>query len=570
MARVAQNQFILCVVVATGVLGFGGEMPAQERVPPDPPSGTDVHEITPCGPASLAVAFRLLDVPVDNYELDQLSDANGASNFYEMCEYARSKGLHADVAALSPKALVELDRVAVLHLRPPNAPAGDDAFHHFVVFVGVDSTGRWHMVDPVGVSPFSGMIDAEALVRSWTGRALILSLDPLAWPLERGWWVRRWSIAALWWVVAPLASLGVIYALLGWRSKRKSSVAATAILVLTTGFMSCLEVPNAQANARLTSVAEPLRNRIIANLNEAEGVLRRFDRLSLSTADHAGILMHGLLGHGRDFALQNGDESVSCFEWLLHRASSQHPVFQVTDVGPIFRSTSTDVNACEAHFGQALFSLSETDIDPDLATIKIDAQAGAQPLSVLVKTLRINVHEYADLSFCLPVILRWSKGDRWQCRFGSEWTLSRLLDAHLDAEERSVVCGGGHWRYALAFAVKGDHGRSLDRLILERSAHRLDEILNTTLASIEADGRIPDGAVPVPDTMRFSHQVHSLEWLMIAVSDETMRSHAQLHEAVCWALRAMTERWDVLSPRDLCHAAHALRLYRDRIIGIAS
>ena len=169
------------------------------------------HEFMPCGPASLAVAFRVLDVPFQNHELDRLADSAGVSNFLDMCLYARSKGLHADAAMLSPRALVEMNQVAVLSVHPPDAPSADDDPSHFIVFLGADPTGRWHVVDPVGVSPFSGLIEPEALTRCWNGHALILSREPLPWPLERGWWLGRWCIAALWWFVAPLTFMATVY-----------------------------------------------------------------------------------------------------------------------------------------------------------------------------------------------------------------------------------------------------------------------------------------------------------------------------------------------------------------------
>lgn len=558
----------------------------------DGAAGPELREITPCGPASLAVAFRVLGIPVENHELDRLSDSAGVSNLYEMCHYARSKGLHADVASLPPKALVEINRIAVLCVRPDGAPSASDDLNHFIVFLGADPTGRWRTVDPLGISPFSGLVDAEALVRSWNGRALILSREPLPWPLERGWWLRRWSIAALWWLVAPLAFMAAVYLalrrkVLARREERASRLnnrhggiakaaahvsvcAAGATLLVGLNATACSEHQEPPAHAQVDGISELVRERIVANLEEAARLLDRFDQFVLCTDDPGNILVHGLLGHGKDFAIRDGEQWISCLEWLLHRASWQQsadrqPLLRITDSGPVFRETSSDVNACEAHFGQTLFYMSETDICPEAATVKLDAFGDAQPLSVLVSALRRNVHEYAELSFCLPVILRWCHEDRWECRFGSEWTLNRLLQAHLEAEERSLACGGAHWRYALAFAVKGGHGRHFDRQVLDRASRRLDEILDATLTGIEPDGRIPDAAVVVPESMRFSHQAHTLEWLMVAVSDDILRSHAELHKAVAWAIREMSERWDTLSPRDLCHAAHALRLYRHRL-----
>lgn len=342
------------------------------------------------------------------------------------------------------------------------------------------------------------------------------------------------------------------------------------VVVVTGSTCSKHRGSDAPAVAARSCIVEPLRERVIANLHEAELVFERFERLALSTDDPTGLLAHGLLGHGSDYTLRDGDDSVSCLDWLLRRASCRPlthslPLLRVTDDGPVFRETTGDAASFEAHFGQTLFCLSETGILPHATTVQVDAGGDPQPLSLLVGALRSNVHEYADLSFCLPVLLRWSDEARWQCRFGSRWTLSRMLEAHLTAEERSVVCGGGHWRYALAFAVKGDHRRCLDRRVLDLAKRRLGEILDATLAGIEPGGRIADGAIPVPDPMRFSHQVHTLEWLMVAVSDETLRSHAQFHEAVSWAMQEMMGRWDELSRRDLCHAVHALRGYVARV-----
>lgn len=222
MSRLKIHLWLPFLFFGMGLSAIGQSTLPDTKILPEEKSETEVQEIMapPCGLACMAVAFRLLDVPVHNRELDRLTDLEGASNLYDLCQYARSKGIHADVAELSPRSLAELDQVAILNLRPPDAPPDGDVQQHFVVFAGTDpSSGGWYSVDPLGTTPFTGLVDTEDLVRHWTGRALILSHEPLPWPLERGWWLRRWGVGALWWIVAPFACMAAVYALLSFVGK---------------------------------------------------------------------------------------------------------------------------------------------------------------------------------------------------------------------------------------------------------------------------------------------------------------------------------------------------------------
>ena len=140
-----------------------------------------------CGPASMAIALKLLNCSFTNDELTRLADSQGDSTFAELAEFAQHKGLYAVAVRLGPGQLLKLHRIAILQILSPLIINGVHA-PHFIVFAGpVPGTdhGPWwnkdsvFLFDSVAGDGLRGPLPIEALSEMYTGNALVLSKYPV-------------------------------------------------------------------------------------------------------------------------------------------------------------------------------------------------------------------------------------------------------------------------------------------------------------------------------------------------------------------------------------------------------
>jgi hypothetical protein len=142
---------------------------------------------------------------------------------------------------------------------------------------------------------------------------------------------------------------------------------------------------------------------------------------------------------------------------------------------------------------------------------------------------------------------------------GERFNLDRLLMQHLQRRRLAAACGGTHWRYALALAVK------YDGAFLPASVSAATEVLESEIQ--EAFGAMrPSGQfMPTPDATSISwgelvsYQAHTIDWLQLALQSRQRSTESRdLETAVGWLIDAFlsTSRLDA---REHCHVSHALR-----------
>jgi ABC-type bacteriocin/lantibiotic exporter with double-glycine peptidase domain len=181
----------------------------------------DTPEALPCGPTAVAIAFRLLDLPVRNYELDTLADRDGVSTLQQLRDYAASKGLYARAFSLTPDGLTRLNAVAILPVGLDTA----DSVGHFLVFGGLSTEGQPVILDPLLATSVVGYRPYDAALESWRGQALVVLKGAPPFWLDPAWWMRRFAYAAFLWVLLPMAILITP----AWIAKKLSKSAAPAL-----------------------------------------------------------------------------------------------------------------------------------------------------------------------------------------------------------------------------------------------------------------------------------------------------------------------------------------------------
>lgn len=319
-----------------------------------------------------------------------------------------------------------------------------------------------------------------------------------------------------------------------------------------------------------------------SNMERIPAALSVFDGRVQRTSDTPWYLLHGLLGWGQDREILAADETpVRCVRWLLEEASWRNECYGIAIVErdvdryrftPAFTPLQTRV--FEGHFGQTLYSLWCAGADPDIVTVRVPLVGERISLREFVRTLQSDCHEFSDLSWALPVIAAWSDDDRWVNRFGTVRSMDDLLRQHLASERQSRACFGTHWTMALALCVRMFPQR-FSGDVLGEARSRLERALQDARASQEPSGRFPlppSDAQPrigddaAQDVMAITFQAHTLEWLSVAVSDETLLREEWLHKGFVHLLDSLASKHSRLLYDVHAHAARALRLYENRIM----
>jgi hypothetical protein len=358
-----------------------------------------------------------------------------------------------------------------------------------------------------------------------------------------------------------------------------AAVAAESIAVGAATWL-LLRSPSESASDRAPTRQVALDAATIARASDTiariDVLLQRFNETTLTVETPANDLVHALLAHGGDFEILDGESRASCLDWLLSRATIQdaadgRPIIHLALGGWSSRRGSPigESNTAEAHFAQFLFYLSEAKVDPHLAIVALPDRTTTS-LDTFVDSIAARTSEGVDLSYVLPLLLRWAERDEWSNRFGKSWDFDRLLSAHLEQEGSSKFCGGAHWMQALAFALRGDQGREISHDLRQRAEQRLNDHFDRALTEVEHTGWY---AVPFPDPtlpIRFSYQSHVIEWMILCIDDRELLDHEPITRAIARLILELTERWELYPFRDVCHAIRAARLVRNRLSRVVS
>jgi len=326
-----------------------------------------------------------------------------------------------------------------------------------------------------------------------------------------------------------------------------------------------------------------------ANLELGSRLLMDFKAIRRQTTDSPWVLFHGLVGHGADFEIADADGSGrSCIGWLLEEASWQPRYKGIRIVArgvagysfihapnPLMRMEFED------HFCQFLFALLLAGADPDKTTIRVPPEGERIPVRRMVADEQSACHGAADVSWAITVFAAWGQS-AWTNRFGEPFTLERMLLQHLDREKYSPACFGTHWRMALALAVRDLRGR-VGKDVMRRAEARLAEAVDEARSALDAEGQFrlewgvypqtppgfqPPHPMPQDADILLSHQAHMIEWLMVALPDNTLATEDWIHRAVARLCATLGSRTEPVNYGAHSHCAHALRLYRQRVGGL--
>ena len=314
-----------------------------------------------------------------------------------------------------------------------------------------------------------------------------------------------------------------------------------------------------------------------------------YDRQPVSAASAPWVIFHGMLGHGGEFRLDRpSGGQVSCLEWTLcelTRGGTYKGISILAKAPWGYSFTHGPTPALqmefEDHYCQFLYIMLACGIDPDSTRICVPGGAGNISIRTLVKSEQSRCDRTIDVSWAIPVFIRWGGSSTWGNRFGETFDIDGLVRQHLRHESACVACFGTHWRLGLAIAVRDARDR-LTRDTRRRADLRLQELIKEARDSMSSSGQfrlewgvfpaMPQGAtattlppLPTDSGALLSHQGHMVEWLMVALSDDQLLREEWPHRAVQRLLNELPQIAATMNYGGYSHCIHALRLYQQRM-----
>ncbi len=354
--------------------------------------------------------------------------------------------------------------------------------------------------------------------------------------------------------------------------------------VIAAGVLCALGFLNQPRQSRQpVALAPDIKLICVENLGKIDARLQAFDERQLTTANTPWTLFHVLLGRTRDFELsdQNDSKKLTCLTWLLQDASWKPryegmPFVRVTHGMPTFAVREEDkAGVFQGHLCQFLWVLTECGLSPDDVRVQVSSDQALTLRQLMQNELSLCT-PYSDLSWSLPVAVRWEGRSRWADRFGNEVTLDRMFQWHISNRQNSVACFGTHYWIGLACALNSS-GKQISRETRTAASTQLGSALKTARQTLTEEGQFPlevgtfpldqsNARQPAPKDRQtmLSHQGHMLTWICMGLTDDELAQQAWPHLATRWLLKEM-EKKESFEWGGYSHAIHALRWYRKRM-----
>jgi hypothetical protein len=301
----------------------------------------------------------------------------------------------------------------------------------------------------------------------------------------------------------------------------------------------------------------------------------------LNTQEHAGWqILHGCLAYQREFLIEHEGKEVPAVDFLLSGGKITGWDFEpgiVLDEATGRRGlraiTQPGTKTGQGHEDQWLGYLSECklSLDEDI-TVNGQTYKVADYIAQIEYDVPRNVQK--EYSWTLMALTQYRNHDyTWTASDGNEWSIARLVEIELGHELESSPCGGTHRMVGLTLAYnrfKQQGGQ--DEGVWQQLHDRIEKCIENAQKFQNDDGTLssnyflrPGRSVDLADSMGSAG--HVLEFLMIALDDQRLQQPwvKRAVQAQCKIFR-VTKKVNIECGA-LYHAAHGLRLYRERVYG---
>jgi hypothetical protein len=348
----------------------------------------------------------------------------------------------------------------------------------------------------------------------------------------------------------------------------RSSVLAILIAFELVALAGCTREQQPVAPAPLPT-DEALRDRV------DQAVKFTYTNRHLNTKDQAAWqIVHGALAYGRPFQIYHDGQLVSAIDYLLAGGQLRGWVLRKGDHG-LETLVEPGSKMGQGHEDQWLGYLSQCGLAKD-QPIKLGSET--YTVNDLITQAQWDVYDGMEATWTLMAFNTYLPLDaEWTAKDGSKWNIERLMRIETAQNLADSACGGTHRLYALTKARNrfleegGKLGDNSDGT-WEQADKKIRDAVTAARAFQQPDGSFSTNyftraAASAEIDARISTTGHVLEFLMVALDDDQIREP--------WVTRAVAHLVDCLEKTKdfdlecgaLYHAAHALRLYRERRFG---
>lgn len=170
-------------------------------------------------------------------------------------------------------------------------------------------------------------------------------------------------------------------------------------------------------STREVVVNDDITDAIRRNRRAIERLRERYAGIERTTDDSPGLLMHGLLGHGRDVPVRHESEPISTLDWLVTEASWQalvagQPLLDERPGGWVFRRGRRlgGSGMYERHPGQLLCYMALLEEDVRKHAVRVPPDGDAITVEDLARAMQSRIHSsIPEASYMIPVVLKWGE-----------------------------------------------------------------------------------------------------------------------------------------------------------------
>ena len=299
-----------------------------------------------------------------------------------------------------------------------------------------------------------------------------------------------------------------------------------------------------------------------------------FSRKLMAEQHAAWQIVHGIMAFGPEFEIVAEGKTVKALEWLLAGGRIQGWTFAPAENG-LRALVEPGGKMGQGHPDQWLGYLNHCALK-DEQPLTWDGKT--YQLKDLIRQCMADVHEGQEASWTLMGLAgRIGASQSWKAQDGSEWNIAKLVQFETGQDLSASACGGTHRLYGLNHAFKEYIKEAGENAVhaspeWEAALAKMEDAVNKAKQFQDPKGRFSENYFDRPSgpaelDKQLGSTGHVLEFLAAYLDDKRLRE-PWVERAALFLCRLLEATKDQdLECGALYHAAHGLRLYRERLFG---
>jgi hypothetical protein len=346
----------------------------------------------------------------------------------------------------------------------------------------------------------------------------------------------------------------------------RPTLAFLTFVMLLVGCGSPVVVPPATTSSNPKPLPDDAQ--LMATLDE---VIDFTGQRVLNTRDHAAWqVVHGILAYGRDLQIEHEGQVQPCVDYLMKGGALRGFSFAPGEKG-LDSVIDSGSKIGQGHDDQWLGYMTQAGMKWDDPMV----WAGqTYTWGDLVEEAKWDIRQGAEASWSIMAFSTYlPHGATWTASDGTEWNVEKVIEMESKQDINASACGGTHRLQGMTIALN-KHLASGGQLTGGwKLAHdKIRDCIETAREFQNPDGSFSTNYFIRPAStndiaLRINTTGHTFEFLAMAMSDEELKEPWMVRAAVHLCELFDHTREMAVECGALFHAAHGLRVYRDRRFG---